>query len=308
MTSYILRRLLQFIPVFLGTTFVVFFLAWGMPGDPLAGKCGDRECPDAFVAAATEEFKLDRPLIVRYGYYLADLGQGYLGRSFTGRDVSEQLLSAFPATIRLALLAVLIEMLLGITIGVLAALRPGKTFDTTTMVIGLVIIAFPGFVVANLAQLIFGVRLGWFPVTVSDPTNLYQLLLPAIVLALAHQVTLSRLTRSAVIESMQSDYVRTARTKGLGNARIVIVHALRNSLIPAVTYVGKDIGGLLAGAVVVEGVFNISGVGGLIVQSIRDHDGITIVGAVTVIVVVYLFINLLVDLSYAALDPRIRYD
>lgn len=308
MTGYILRRLLQFIPVFLGTTFVVFFLAWGMPGDPLAGKCGDRECPDAFVAAATEEFKLDRPLIVRYGYYLADLGRGDLGRSFTGRDVSEQLLAAFPATIRLALLAVLIEVLLGVTIGVFAALRPGKTFDNATMVVGLVIIAFPGFVVANLAQLVFGVRLGWFPVTVSDPTSLFELLLPAIVLALAHQVTLSRLTRSAVIESMQSDYVRTARTKGLSEARIVGVHALRNSLIPAVTYVGKDIGGLLAGAVVVEGVFNISGVGGLIVQSIRSHDGITIVGAVTVIVVVYLFINLLVDLSYAALDPRIRYD
>lgn len=116
MTGYILRRLLQFIPVFLGTTFVVFFLAWGMPGDPLAGKCGDRECPDAFVAAATEEFKLDRPLIVRYGYYLADLGRGDLGRSFTGRDVSEQLVAAFPATVRLALLAVLIEVLLGITI------------------------------------------------------------------------------------------------------------------------------------------------------------------------------------------------
>ncbi|GAU85794.1 ABC transporter permease [Bosea sp. BIWAKO-01] len=258
--------------------------------------------------AATEEFKLDQPLIVRYGYYLADLGRGYLGHSFTGRDVSEQLLAAFPATIRLALLAVLIEVLLGVTIGVFAALRPGRTFDTTTTLIGLVIIAFPGFVVANLAQLVFGVRLGWFPVTVSDPTSLYELLLPAIVLALAHQVTLSRLTRSAVIESMQSDYVRTARTKGLSEARVVGVHALRNSLIPAVTYVGKDIGGLMAGAVVVEGVFNISGVGGLIVQSIRSHDGITIVGAVTVIVVAYLVINLLVDLSYALLDPRIHYD
>lgn len=308
MTGYILRRLLQFIPVFMGTTFVVFFLAWGMPGDPLAGKCGDRECPDAFVAAATEEFKLDRPLMVRYGYYLADLGRGDLGRSFTGRDVSEQLVAAFPATVRLALLAVLIEVLLGITIGVVAALRPGKAFDTATMMVGLGIIAFPSFVIANLAQLVFGVRLGWFPVTVNDPTSFAELLLPAIVLALAHQVTLSRLTRSAVIETMQSDYIRTARAKGLGEARIVIVHALRNSLIPAVTYVGKDIGGLLAGAVVVEGVFNISGVGGLIVQSIRSHDGITIVGAVTMVVVAYLFINLLVDLSYAVLDPRIRYD
>lgn len=308
MTGYILRRLMQFVPVFLGTTFIVFFLAWGMPGDPLAGKCGDRECPDAFVAQATEEFKLDRPLIVRYGYYMADLLGGDLGRSFTGRDVSEQLSAAFPATIRLALLAVLIEVILGVSIGVLAAMRPGKAFDTSNLVIGLVIIAFPGFVIANLAQLIFGVRLGWFPVTVNDSTSFYQLLLPAIVLALAHQVTLSRLTRTAVLDSLQSDYVRTAQTKGLRPSRIVGLHVLRNSMIPIITYVGKDIGGLLAGAVVVEGVFNIRGIGGLIVRSIRSHDGITIVGAVTVIVVAYLVINLLVDIAYAILDPRIRYD
>ncbi|MGF7006561.1 ABC transporter permease [Aminobacter sp. BE322] len=308
MTGYILRRLIQFIPVFLGTTFVVFFLAWGMPGDPLAGKCGDRECPEAFVAQATEEFKLDRPLIVRYGYYVADLMQGDLGKSFTGRDVSEQLLAAFPATIRLALLAVAIEVLIGVAIGILAALRPGGAFDTANLLLGLVIIAFPGFVIANLAQLVFGVRLGWFPVTVSDASSYYQLLLPAMVLALAHQVTLSRLTRTAVIDSLQSDYIRTAQTKGLRMSRIVGIHALRNSLIPVVTYVGKDIGGLLAGAVVVEGVFNIRGIGGLIVRSIRSHDGITIVGAVTVIVVAYLIINLLVDIAYAVLDPRIRYD
>jgi oligopeptide transport system permease protein len=308
MTGYILRRVMQFLPVLLGTTFVVFALAWGMPGDPLAGKCGDRECPDAYVALATEQFHLDRPIVVRYGYYMADLLRGDLGTSFTGRQVSEQLRAAFPATLRLAALAITIEILFGVSIGVASALRPGRLFDTTNLLVGLVIIAFPGFVIANLAQLVFGVRLGWFPVTVSDSSSLYQLLLPAIVLAIGHQVTLARLTRTAVLESLESDYVRTAHTKGLSPARIVGVHVLRNSLIPVVTYVGKDIGGLIAGAVVTESVFNIKGVGGLIVRSIRSHDGVTIVGAVTVIVVAYLVINLLVDLAYAALDPRIRYD
>ncbi|ODT81038.1 ABC transporter permease [Devosia sp.] len=308
MTGYIIRRLMQFLPVLLGTTFIVFCLAWGMPGDPLAGKCGDRECPEAYVALATEQFHLDQPLVVRYGYYVADLVRGDLGTSFTGRQVSEQLMAAFPATIRLALLAVTIEVLFGVAIGIASALRPGKGFDTGNLLLGLVIIAFPGFVIANLAQLIFGVRLGWFPVTVNDPSSLYQLLLPAIVLALGHQVTLSRLTRTAVLESLESDYVRTAHTKGLRPSRIVGIHVLRNSLIPVVTYIGKDIGGLMAGAVVTESVFNIQGVGGLIVRSIRSHDGVTIVGAVTVIVVTYLVINLLVDIAYAALDPRIRYD
>ncbi len=134
------------------------------------------------------------------------------------------------------------------------------------------------------------------------------MLLPAFVLAISHQVVLTRLTRTTVIDSLQSDYVRTARTKGLKDSRIMLVHVLRNSLIPVVTYIGKDIGGLLAGAIVVEGVFNIQGVGGLIVRSIRLHDGVTIVGAVTIIVLIYLFVNLLVDLTYALLDPRIRYE
>ena len=308
MTGYIIRRLMQFLPVLLGTTFVVFCLAWGMPGDPLAGKCGDRECPEAYVALATEQFHLDQPLVARYGYYIVDLVKGDLGTSFTGRQVSEQLLAAFPATIRLALLAVIIEVIFGIAIGVASALRPGRLFDTGNLLAGLVIIAFPGFVIANLAQLIFGVRLGWFPVTVNDTSSFYQLLLPAIVLALGHQVTLSRLTRTAMLESLDSDYVRTAHTKGLKPSRIVGIHVLRNSLIPVVTYIGKDIGSLVAGAVVVESVFNIQGVGGLIVRSIRSHDGVTIVGAVTVIVVAYLIINLIVDVAYAALDPRIRYD
>lgn len=308
MSGYILRRLLQFIPVALGTTFIVFFLAWGMPGDPLAGKCGDAECSEAFIAQATAQYHLDEPLPVRYIYYMKDVFHGNLGRSFTGRDVAEQIAGVFPATIRLALMAVVIETLIGVCLGMLSALKPGRFFDTANLLTGLVIIAFPTFVIANLAQLILGVRLGWFPVTVNDPSSFMQMLLPAFVLAISHQVVLTRLTRTTVIDSLQSDYVRTARTKGLTGQRIMLVHVLRNSLIPVVTYIGKDIGGLLAGAIVVEGVFNIQGVGGLIVRSIRLHDGITIVGAVTIIVLIYLFVNLLVDLTYALLDPRIRYE
>ncbi|GAA0615996.1 ABC transporter permease [Paenochrobactrum glaciei] len=308
MSGYILRRLLQFIPVALGTTFIVFFLAWGMPGDPLAGKCGDAECSEAFIAQATAHYHLDEPLPVRYVYYMMDVFKGDLGRSFTGRDVAEQIAGVFPATIRLALMAVVIETLIGVALGMLSALKPGRFFDTTNLLAGLVIIAFPTFVIANLAQLILGVRLGWFPVTVNDPSSFSQMLLPAFVLAISHQVVLTRLTRTTVIDSLQSDYVRTARTKGLKDSRIMLVHVLRNSLIPVVTYIGKDIGGLLAGAIVVEGVFNIQGVGGLIVRSIRLHDGVTIVGAVTIIVLIYLFVNLLVDLTYALLDPRIRYE
>jgi oligopeptide transport system permease protein len=308
MTGYVIRRLLQFLPVLFGTTFIVFFLAWGMPGDPLAGKCGDYECSDAFVAKLTEQYRLDQPLVVQYGYYMVDVLRGDLGQSFSGRSVSEQLAGAFPATIRLTILAILIEVLVGVSLGVLSALRPNGPFDTGVLLVGLVILAFPSFVIANLAQLYLGVRAGWFAVTVNDAGNWGQLLLPALVLAISHQVTLSRLTRTSVLDSLQSDYVRTARTKGLSEGRVVLVHVLRNSLIPVATYVGKDIGGLMAGAVVVEGVFNIHGIGGLIVQSIRAHDGITIVGAVTTIVLIYLTVSLLIDLAYAWLDPRIRYD
>jgi oligopeptide transport system permease protein len=305
---YTIRRLLQMIPVIIGTTLLIFLAVWALPGNPFAGRCGERACPEAYVAAMTEKFNLNDPVFIQYFKYLSNLATGNFGETFNGLTVAEELARTFPTTAKLAALAILFELVIGIGAGVLAGLRRNGFYDNLVLLTTLFMISIPIFVVGYLGQLIFGVQLGWFPVTVSREATVYELILPALVLASSSLAYVARVQRTNLVENLRSDYVRTASAKGLPRRRVVGIHTLRNSLIPVITLIGADFGALLGGAVVTEGIFNIQGVGGLIFRSIRLREGAMVTGAVTVLVLVFLLVNLIVDLLYAALDPRIRYD
>jgi oligopeptide transport system permease protein len=307
MAGYIVRRVLQAIPVLLGTTFLIYFMVFAMPGDPIVALFGDKTPPPQLLEQLRERYHLDQPFIVQYFLFLGNIFRGDLGVSFSGQPVSEILATTFPVTLRLALLAVFFEMVAGISVGLVSGLRKGGIFDASALVVSLILISLPIFVVAFTAQYIFGIQLGWFRTTVSSGAPLQDLILPAIVLATISFAQISRLTRASVIETETQDFVRTAASKGLSRTRIVPVHILRNSLIPVVTYLAVDFGTLMVGATVTEGIFNVPGVGRTLYQAIIRGEGPTVVAFVTVMVLIYLVVNLLVDLLYAVLDPRIRY-
>jgi oligopeptide transport system permease protein len=306
--QYTLRRLLQMIPVFLGTTFFIFAMVFALPGDPFAGKCGDRPCPDAYVAAQTEKYGLDQPLMVQYAKYMGNLLTGDFGETFSGEPVINELARAFPTSFKLTSMAILIEVIFGISAGVLSALRRGSFLDNLVLVSTLAVISIPVFVLGYFAQYFFGVQLGWFPPTVSSGAPISDLILPAFVLAALSLAFVARLMRTTMSENIRADYVRTAISKGLPRRDVVQHHIMRNSLIPVITFIGLDFGALMGGAVVTEGIFNIKGVGGLIFLAIRTREGATVTAAITVIVLIVLLVNLLVDLLYGVLDPRIRYE
>lgn len=308
MGRYTIRRLLQLIPVVIGTTFLIYVAVWALPGDPFAGKCGDKPCPPEYVAQMTAKYNLDDNVIVAYFKYLGQLLQGNLGETFAGRQVIDELARAFPITLRLAVVAIVFEIVIGITAGILAALRRGKFLDNLVLVSTLLVISIPVFVIGYLAQYVFAIKLGWFPPTVSANASLYDYILPGLVLASLSLAYVARLTRSSLGENLRADYVRTAVAKGVPRGQVVRKHALRNSMIPVVTFIGADFGALLGGAIVTEGIFNIAGFGGLIYQSIRLREGTTVVALVTVLVLIFLLVNLFVDLLYGLIDPRIRYE
>ncbi|OIN78307.1 ABC transporter permease [Mycobacterium malmoense] len=304
---YIVRRIAIMVPVFLGATLLIYGMVFLLPGDPVAAMAGDRPLTPAVAAALRARYHLDDPFLLQYLRYLGGVLHGDLGRSYSGLPVSAVLAHAFPVTLRLALIAVAVEAVLGIGFGVVAGLREGGIFDSTVLLAGLVIIAIPIFVLGFLAQFVFGVWMGIAPVTVGDRATFSRLLLPGIVLGSVSFAYVVRLTRSAVAANAHADYVRTATAKGLSRPRVVTVHILRNSLIPVVTFLGADLGSLMGGAIVTEGIFNIHGVGGVLFQAVTRQEAPTVVSVVTVLVLIYLVANLVVDLFYAALDPRIRY-
>jgi oligopeptide transport system permease protein len=304
--KYVIRRLLQMIPVIIGVTFLIYAAVFAL-GDPTVGRCGERACPPGYIAAFRKEYNLDQPLVVQYLLYMGNLLQGDLGTNFFGNKVSDELLARWPTTLKLGAMALAIEAVIGIIAGVLAGIRRGKFIDNLVTVSTLFLISIPIFVIGGLAQLIFGVRLGIFPVTATQGT-LFQLIMPAFVLASASVAYIARLMRANLAENLRADYVRTAKAKGLTNARTVGVHTLRNSLIPVVTYIGIDVGALMGGAVVTERIFNINGIGNFLFRSIGQKDGTSVVGTVVCLVLIYLLVNLLVDVLYGLLDPRISHD
>ncbi|MET8631172.1 ABC transporter permease [Streptomyces sp. NPDC004096] len=309
MGRYVARRLLQMIPVFIGTTLLIFLMVYALPGDPVRGLFGDKGGSPQVIAQLRHQYGLDQPILVQYWHYMKNMIlHGDFGTQIaSGRPVTDVLGDAFPVTLRLGALAFVIEFVLGIALGITAGLRAGRVADNAILLVTLLLISVPVFVLGYILKVVFAFNLNWLPPNVNDSTNINELLMPAIVLATASLAYVTRLTRTSIAENLRADYIRTAIAKGLPKRRVVGVHLMRNSLIPVITYLGTDIGALMGGAVVTEGLFNIQGVGGTIAQSIVRREGTTLVGLVTILVIVYLLANLLVDLLYAVLDPRIRY-
>lgn len=307
MIWYIIRRLLQGIPVFFGSTFIIFSLVFAMPGNPVLRMFGDRTPSPEQIAALEEKFRLDEPFFTRYFLYLGDVLQGNLGTTYAGQSVNEILARTFPTTLRLALFAVVIQLLIGVLVGLVAGLRKNSIFDHTSLIVTLLIISMPVFVLAFVTQWVFGIQLGWVRPTVGPGVPWADLVLPAIVLAGLNMAYVVRLTRGSVIETSQNDFVRMAYGKGLTRGRVIPVHILRNSMIPVTTNIAADFGILIVGATVTEGIFNVPGVGNELFKAINRHDTPEIVSIVTILVIVYVLVNIAIDLLYGVLDPRIRY-
>ena len=308
MLRYIGRRLLQTIPVFFGATFLIFAMVYLMPGDPVAALGGDRGLSEAAAAQIRAQYHLDKPFWMQYLLYLKGVFTLDFGTAFNGQKVTSIMATAFPTTAKLALYALAIETVLGIGLGVVAGMRRGKWFDSTILVVSLLLISVPTFVLGFVLQYVLGVQLAILPTTASASVDLKSLTMPAMVLGGVSLAYVIRLTRQSVSENVSADYVRTARAKGLSGGVVMTRHILRNSLIPVATFIGGDLGALMGGAIITEGIFNIHGVGGTLWSAIIKGEPQTVVSVTTVLVLVYIIANLIVDLLYAVLDPRIRYE
>ena len=308
MLRYIGRRLLQTIPVFFGATFLIFAMVYLMPGDPVAALGGDRGLSEAAAAQIRAQYNLDKPFWMQYLLYLKGVFTLDFGTAFNGQKVTSIMATAFPTTAKLAIYALAIETILGIGLGVIAGMRRGTWFDSTILVVSLLLISVPTFVLGFVLQYVLGVQLAILPTTASASVDIKSLTMPAMVLGGVSLAYVIRLTRQSVSENVSADYVRTARAKGLSNGVVMTRHILRNSLIPVATFIGGDLGALMGGAIITEGIFNIHGVGGTLWNAIIKGEPQTVVSVTTVLVLVYIIANLIVDLLYAVLDPRIRYE
>jgi peptide/nickel transport system permease protein len=303
---FLARRLLLTIPVFFGVATVVFLLIHLIPGDPVQAMLGESAAP-ADIAVLRGRLGLDRPLIVQYGAFLEGLATGDLGTSLrTNQSVVSVLAERLPATVELAAAAMLVALVFALPIGTLAAARAGTRLDHMTMTAALVGISMPNFWLGPLLAIVFSIVLGWLPV--SGRGTPAHLILPAVTLAAPLAAVLARMTRASVLEELRELYVLAARARGVSRARAVLRHAFRNSLVPIVTLLGLQLGGLLTGAVITETIFAWPGVGRLLIQSIGFRDYPMVQGCILLIAVMYVSLNLFADLLYGMLDPRIRYD
>ena len=308
--KFVARRLLLAVPVFVGVTLVTFILMQIVPGDPVALLMEEKAAAIDPAAARVIRAKwgLDDPAPVQYLKYLRNALRGDLGISYrTDRDVLVSILERVPATAKLAGAALLIAIVIGVAMGVVAALRQNSLLDTASIMLATVGVSIPNFWLGLLLIYLLAVNLRWLPPSGYGPAYPY-LLMPAITLGTGLSAVIARLTRSSMLEVIRQDYVRTARAKGLAERRVVIRHALRNAAIPIVTVVGVQLSGLLSGAVITERVFSWPGVGRLLVDSIFVRDLPMAQGCVLFIATIFIGLNLLVDLSYAWLDPRIKYE
>lgn len=307
MLWYIARRLLQMIPVFLGATLIIYLMAFYTSGDPILTLAGDKPIPPAVEQQLREQYNLDQHVLIQWLLYLKSVVTFDLGVGFNGRPIWDQIAAAFPTTFRLAIIAVIVETIFGVIAGVISGLRKGKLIDTTLLMLSLLLIATPTFVLGFLAQFVFGLQLGIAPINVGRDPSWQNLLMPGFVLGGVSFAYVLRLTRTSIAETAGADHVRTATAKGLSRGGVVSKHILRNSLIPVVTFIGADLGALMGGAIVTERVFNVPGIGTLLFSSINSGEAPMIVSLVTLLVIIFLLANLVVDLLYGVLDPRIRY-
>lgn len=307
MTRYAAQRLLIAIPTMLAITVLVFSMLQLVPGDPAEIFLGEHQSSPELLAQVRHDMGLDRPLYVQYFSYLWGILRGDLGLSlYTNQPVLQHIIDALPYTLELAMSSLLISTVLGIVLGVVSALKHNTWVDSLAMALALVGVSMPVFWLGLMLIFFFSVRLRWFPPM--GQGGLDRLVLPALALGLLSSATLARLVRSSMLEVLNEDYIRTARAKGLIERAVIIRHALRNALIPAVTILGLQFGGLLSGAVITETVFARVGLGRMYVEAILNKD-ITMVQGLTLMIALSIMVtNLVVDLSYAMLDPRIRYE
>jgi peptide/nickel transport system permease protein len=304
MAAYLVRRLIQLALILLGVSFITFFLLYVLPADPVRQIAGRSATPQT-VANIREQLGLDQPFVVQYARYLGGLAQGDLGRSYLQKtDVGTLIAARLPATLLLMAGAILCELVLGLTMGVIAALRRGRIADQALMMTSFIAVSAPQFVVSLLLLYVFAVRLGWFPI--GGYGTFAHLVLPALTLGILGSGWYSRMMRSAMIDVLRTDYIRTARAKGLGRARVILRHALPNAILPVIAMVGIDIGIFMGGIVVVESVFGWPGIGQLAWQAIQRIDIPIIMGVTLVSACAIVLGNLLADLVIPFIDPRIR--
>jgi len=305
MLQYILRRILLIIPVMLGVSVIVFSIMVMTPSDPALLMLGEHAPPEQ-VRALRERLGLDQPVVVQYVRWLSRVVQLDFGRSIrSGRPVLEEILQRLPATIELALLATLVSIVIGVPIGVLSATRPNSVVDHSATVLAFTGLAMPVFWQGLMMILIFSVLLGWLPSS-GRLGGWQHYVLPTLTLATSAVAAITRMTRSTMLEILTQDYIRTARSKGAIERAIVYRHALSNALIPVVTVIGLQFGGLLAGAVITETIFAWPGIGRLAVDAISAKDFPVVQGVVIMFALTYALVNLIVDVTYAYLDPRLR--
>jgi len=304
MGAYVIRRLVQSLLILLGVSFITFFLLFVLPADPVRQIAG-RSATAATVESIRQQLGLDQPFLVQYGRYLAGLVQGDFGRSYLQKtDVAVLIWSRLPATLLLMLGAIVCELVLGLTMGIVAALTRGRWIDQGLMMLSFVTVSAPQFVVSLLLLYIFAVKLGWFPI--GGYGTFQHLVLPAITLGILGSGWYARMMRSAMIDVLRADYIRTARAKGLGRARVVLQHALPNAILPIIAMIGIDIGIFMGGIVVVESVFGWPGIGQLAWQAIQRIDIPIIMGVTLISAVAIVLGNLLADMIAPFIDPRIK--
>ena len=306
MLGYTIKRILQVIPVLLIISFICFMMIRLVPGDPVANMLGVNASKEA-IAAQRAELGLDKPLMTQYGDFLVKALQGDLGKSITTRrPVIDEIAQRYPATLKLALGATVFAAVVGITFGVLSAVKQNKLTDNVIMVFSLLSVSTPSFFLALVMMLLFSIHLGWLP-SMGLRTPLHYVL-PIITLGMQSVGLIARTTRSSMLEVLRQDYIRTSRSRGISQAVIVMRHAFKNALIPVVTVVGLRFGGLLAGSMLVEAVFSVPGIGRFMVDGVLKRDYPVVQGTVLVLATTFVLVNLAVDLIYALIDPRIKYD
>jgi ABC-type dipeptide/oligopeptide/nickel transport system permease component len=303
---YFLHRVLLAIPVLLGVATLVFSLIHLVPGDPAQAMLGDGAAPKD-IAELRTNLGLDQPLLTQYVTFLRHAVTGDLGKSFrTGQPVSTMIVERVPATAELAIAAMLVAMVIAIPLGVVAAVWRGTAIDYSAMTFALAGVSIPNFWLGPLLAIVFSVELGWLPV--SGRGTLAHLVLPAISLGLALAAILARMTRASLLDELGELYVRAARARGVSNAAAITSHALRNSLVPLLTIIALQFGAVLTGAVITETIFAWPGIGRLLIQSIGFRDYPMVQGCILLIAVTYVTVNLITDLMYGVLDPRIRFE
>ncbi|HYG60454.1 MAG TPA: ABC transporter permease [Symbiobacteriaceae bacterium] len=304
MFRFIVRRLLEGLPVLIGVSLITFILMHVVPGDPVTASFEKRTDP-ATIERIRKEMGLDRPIPVQYAEFVYKAVQGDLGQSFrTKEPVTKMIARAFPMTVRLALSAMTVALLLGIPFGMLAALRQHSWIDYMATITTLSFISAPVFWVAIIAQIVFGLKLDLLPISGYEGWN--YMILPAVVLGSRYAASIARYTRGSMLEVLNQDYVRTARSKGLAERLVIWKHALKNALVPLLTVIGLEIGGLLTGSILTESVFGLPGIGLLTIQGLNWRDFPLIEGNVLFTATIFVLANMAVDIGYSLVDPRIR--